>query len=85
MSDALLRPYDVLQIRRQAKENEEIRAWLDFSTLRTEEDFAAARRIIANGWPDAPGAEFRVYRSSINAPVLVKSIAEYEKERDGTD
>lgn len=81
MSDPLLKPYDVLQIRRPRTDNK-LSVWQDFSTLRTEEDFAAARRVVSDGWQDAPGAEFRVYRSSpVDGPVLVKPEPVVTKKR----
>ena len=58
---AVLQAYDVLQVERDG-------TWLDFSTLRTEEDFSNARRIMRNGWLDwnnvrIPAERFRVWRS----------------------
>jgi hypothetical protein len=51
--DLTLKPYDVIQIAREGK-------WVDFCTLRTEGDFAAARRLVEEGqWEGKPVA-FRV-------------------------
>ncbi len=50
-------PYDILQINRGAPD-----VWVDFATLRDQRDFDDAARILRRGFPDAPGAKFRIWR-----------------------
>lgn len=51
-----LQKYDVIQVCRDGR-------WLDFSTLRTEEEFAQARRLVdQRGAGVFETAEFRVVR-----------------------
>jgi hypothetical protein len=72
MNAAELAPYDVLQISRDHGAT-----WLDFSTLRSADDFALARRYVERpqDWACAEGAvaagyQFRVWRPSGDAIVL---------------
>jgi hypothetical protein len=55
MTKTQMRPYDVIQVLRDGE-------WLDFSTLRTSEEFAQAERMVRTGQWDGQALEFRVVR-----------------------
>ena len=58
-----MKPYDVLQIWHADEDGAKSR-WLDFSTLRTPEEFRLAESVVRNRrWVDREG-EFRVVRGA---------------------